>query len=195
MRLASFLSLELLLTLLGCAPVHRAGPPASATAPDDAGQTPSGFEESAPSAEQSPKASGDDARGGTAPGSAHTPEPQDRSLAAENEAHLLQTLEGSHRLLTLRAQELDRMFPVAPPRAAAPRTEGSDPGEEAAASASPAAADASTPDCGQACQAFASLERAANAICRLAGTEDARCAAALRTVARHQERVTACACP
>jgi hypothetical protein len=48
--------------------------------------------------------------------------------------------------------------------------------------------------CANACRAFASLERAAAAVCRLAGDANERCSRARRVVADSEERVTTCRC-
>jgi hypothetical protein len=49
--------------------------------------------------------------------------------------------------------------------------------------------------CDIACKAFASLERAADAVCRLAGERDARCKHARHLVDVNRERVASCNCP
>ena len=50
-------------------------------------------------------------------------------------------------------------------------------------------------DCATTCRAFASLKRAADAICRLAGPgEQPRCARARSTVAEGERRVAGCGC-
>lgn len=48
--------------------------------------------------------------------------------------------------------------------------------------------------CKTACAAFSSLERSAAAICRLAGSADARCGDAKRVVEAHRKKVAACQC-
>jgi hypothetical protein len=48
--------------------------------------------------------------------------------------------------------------------------------------------------CGKACKAFSSLERARDAICRIAGEPDARCSRARKIVKDHEPRIAACAC-
>lgn len=48
--------------------------------------------------------------------------------------------------------------------------------------------------CDRACQAFASLERAADGICRLAGESDQRCSRARSRVKDHAGRLKACEC-
>lgn len=49
--------------------------------------------------------------------------------------------------------------------------------------------------CGIACKAFASLERAADGVCRLAGEQDARCKHARHLVDVNRRRVASCGCP
>ncbi|MEZ4219407.1 MAG: hypothetical protein R3B13_00670 [Polyangiaceae bacterium] len=48
--------------------------------------------------------------------------------------------------------------------------------------------------CDEACLAFASLRRAADAICRLAGDSDARCSRAKKIVDDNESKVKACTC-
>lgn len=48
--------------------------------------------------------------------------------------------------------------------------------------------------CPTACKAFASLRRAATAVCRLAGDADARCTKARTSVTENEARVAACKC-
>lgn len=48
--------------------------------------------------------------------------------------------------------------------------------------------------CDEACLAFASLKRAADAICRLAGDSDARCTRAKRIVDDNETKLKACSC-
>lgn len=48
--------------------------------------------------------------------------------------------------------------------------------------------------CADGCKAFASLRRAADAICRLAGDADSRCSRARKVVSDNDARLKACAC-
>jgi len=48
--------------------------------------------------------------------------------------------------------------------------------------------------CDTACKAFASLKRAADAVCRLAGDDDARCDHAKKLVDENGRRVAQCGC-
>lgn len=54
---------------------------------------------------------------------------------------------------------------------------------------------AGTPVCDNTCRAFASLSRAAAAVCRLDAPNGARCANANETVGRARSRIAGCACP
>jgi hypothetical protein len=53
---------------------------------------------------------------------------------------------------------------------------------------------AGTPACDNTCRAFASLSRAAAAVCRLDAPNGARCANANQAVGRARSRVASCAC-
>jgi hypothetical protein len=48
--------------------------------------------------------------------------------------------------------------------------------------------------CDQSCKAFLSLERAAAAICRLAGDADSRCTRAKKILEKNRQRMADCAC-
>ncbi|NOU35087.1 MAG: hypothetical protein HOO96_44920 [Polyangiaceae bacterium] len=48
--------------------------------------------------------------------------------------------------------------------------------------------------CARACRAFASMERAVAAVCRLAGDADAKCTSAKKVLDENMVRVKACAC-
>jgi hypothetical protein len=48
--------------------------------------------------------------------------------------------------------------------------------------------------CATACRAIDSMRRAVDALCRMAGEQDARCTDARRTLAGSQARVSACGC-
>jgi hypothetical protein len=50
------------------------------------------------------------------------------------------------------------------------------------------------PRCPEACKAMSSLRRAADAVCRLAGPNDARCSRAKEIVGDSEKRVAACKC-
>lgn len=92
--------------------------------------------------------------------------------------------------------ELNRALAVRAPRPAS--------GGGAPAAASRGAADAAPPakaekksaesSCATACRAFASLERAADAVCRITGEKDGRCAHAHAVVSDAKQRVAVCTC-
>lgn len=64
-----------------------------------------------------------------------------------------------------------------------------------APSAAPAGGLAAGADrCGNACKAFASLKRAAGAVCRLAGESNARCKRAQGIVQENEARIAVCKC-
>jgi len=87
------------------------------------------------------------------------------------------------------------------PRAARPSatagagaSRGADASRAPAAPAAKAEKKSSESSCSTACRAFSSLERAASAVCRLAGEKDARCTHAHGVLADAQKRVTVCGC-
>jgi len=92
--------------------------------------------------------------------------------------------------------ELNRALAVRAPRPAS--------GGGAPAAASRGAADAAPPakaekksaesSCATACRAFASLERAADAVCRITGQKDGRCSHARAVVSDAKQRVAVCTC-
>jgi len=48
--------------------------------------------------------------------------------------------------------------------------------------------------CATPCHAIASMRRAVDAICRMAGAQDARCVAARKTLSDDEARVAPCGC-
>lgn len=99
------------------------------------------------------------------------------------------TLEQAEVALAAANEELARLFPAEQKRkrsaAPAKATEGA---QEAEASAD------RTDPCAQACRAFSSLKRAADAVCRLAGDPSAPCSRAKSLVTDNERRVTTCPC-
>ena len=85
--------------------------------------------------------------------------------------------------------------PAPAPARARPRASTGDRAEAAEAPKDKPAkkAEAET-SCQTACRAFASLERAADSVCRLAGNGDARCARAKEIVTAAVPRVASCGC-
>ena len=96
--------------------------------------------------------------------------------------------------------ELDSALAPRAARPAATGSSGASRGADADASRAPAAPapkaekKSSESSCSTACRAFTSLERAASAVCRLAGEKDARCTHAHDVLTDAQKRVTVCGC-
>lgn len=80
--------------------------------------------------------------------------------------------------------------PGATPSSAAPRSPSTSPAPPAADAARPIAEDR----CGSPCRALASMRRAVTALCRMTGSEDARCSDAKRTLVDSEGRVAPCSC-
>jgi hypothetical protein len=78
--------------------------------------------------------------------------------------------------------------PAPPPAPPPPRAEG-----ESAAQAEKKSDDKAQ-NCASLCRAFASLARAADAVCRLSGEEGERCTRARGSVRSHFQRVAVCRC-
>jgi hypothetical protein len=145
----------------------------------------------------------------SAPGYAETPPPaapapqglsQPKS-AEEAQAHdeELTTLEAAERALNQAQSDLDRLAlaePAPSPSRSADRAEKKDStrAPSAAGAAAPAASGPSA-QCDNACRAFASLTRAASAVCRLDGDGGAHCTHAKRVVSDSERRVSSCTCP
>jgi len=109
------------------------------------------------------------------------------------------TLEAAERALSQAKSDLDRLAlaePAPPPSRSADRAEKKD--SKRAPSAAGAAAPATSgpnAQCDNACRAFASLTRAASAVCRLDGDGGAHCTHAKRVVSDSERRVSSCTCP
>jgi hypothetical protein len=63
-----------------------------------------------------------------------------------------------------------------------------------AAGGETAGAQPPTNPCATACQAIASMRRAVDAICRMAGQDDARCTGAKKTLGDSETKVASCGC-
>jgi hypothetical protein len=140
-----------------------------------------------------------------APPAAPAPAPQGlsepkRAEAAQDRDEELTTLEGAERALNQAKSDLDRLALAepapAPPSRAAGRAEKKDSsrGASAAGAAAPTTSGPSA-QCDNACRAFASLTRAANAVCRIDGDGGAHCTHAKRVVSDSERRVSSCTCP
>ena len=119
--------------------------------------------------------------------------------ALRDDASELDTLEEAEAALARARAELETAWvgqsrargegSRAPAAAPAPARRAADKEEKAASGAKP------QPPCVHACRAFASLERAAAAVCRLAGDGNERCSRARQVVADSRARITVCSCP
>ena len=126
---------------------------------------------------------------------------QPRSTDSSAKDEEFTNLEAAERALNQAKSDLDRLAlaeaPVqvgrAAPRDGAPKAEKKDKTAHAA-SAGAAASSAPNALCDNACRAFASLSRAASAVCRLDGDGGSHCSRAKKVVADSQQRVASCAC-
>ncbi|HET7543645.1 MAG TPA: hypothetical protein VFK05_27420 [Polyangiaceae bacterium] len=113
-------------------------------------------------------------------------------------------LEAAERALNQAKADLDRLAIAEPPTSLG-RSESNDraaekkPGKATAAPSAPSAAGAAaspkTSVCEEACRAFSSLARAANAVCRLDGNGGTHCSRAKHVLEGAQQRVASCSCP
>ena len=176
--------------LSACAEQHATEPAAPASSPASFAAPPAA--EAAPAAPATPAA---------APAPQGLDQPRSPESSAKDEEFT--NLEAAERALNQAKSDLDRLAlaeaPVQVGRAApadgAPKTEKKD-NTAHAASAGAGAAASSAPSalCDNACRAFASLSRAASAVCRLDGDGGAHCSRAKKVVADSQQRVANCAC-
>jgi hypothetical protein len=147
----------------------------------------------APAMEQAPAAP---------PAAAPAPQGLDQPKSAESARdEEFTTLEAAERALNQAKADLDRLAMAEPTRAlgrnAADASEKKD-GKRAAPSAAGAPAPASaapSAQCENACRAFASLTRAASAVCRIDGDGGTHCSRAKRVVSDSEKRVANCTCP
>ncbi len=173
---AAFL-LRLATLPLGCA--ERATPSAApVTSPDNASRPPPPIAERAP-----------------APVEGASPPGLDQPKMAVFPEDQFTSLELAEQALDQAKADLDRLASAEPGvtvGGAAPKAEKKD----ATRSQSPGASSAAPIAlCENACLAFASLSRAAKAVCRLDGDKGAHCAHARHVVDGSQPRVANCACP
>ncbi len=173
--------------LVGCG----RSPEATAPSPSSGVQstsTPSAAPEAAPAAEPPPP---------PAPAPQGLDEASRRKeISAEEE---FTDLASAERALNQAKSDLDRLA-LAQPAPTVGRSAAADSASEkkdSKAAQSPAAGAAASPAplCENACRAFSSLSRAANAVCRLDGNNGSHCTHAKRVVADSQHRVASCSCP
>lgn len=113
-------------------------------------------------------------------------------------------LEAAERALNQAKSDFDRLALAAPmpavgrassaDSAGAGKAEKKDAKRPAPSAAGAAAASTAPSMCDNACRAFASLSRAASAVCRLDGDNGAHCTHAKRVLSDSQQRVASCAC-
>jgi len=140
----------------------------------------------------------------SAPAPAPAPQGLDKARTSESRGNdeEFTNLEAAERALNQAKSDLDRLAladaPVQIGRAApadrAPKAEKKDKSAHAASAGEAAPSSAPTALCDNACRAFASLSRAASAVCRLDGNGGSHCSRAKKVVADSQQRVSACAC-
>jgi hypothetical protein len=136
------------------------------------------------------------------PAAAPAPQGLDQARSTESAAkdEEFTNLEAAERALNQAKSDLDRLAladaPVRIGRAApadgAPKAEKKD--KSASGAGAAAASPAPNALCDNACRAFASLTRAASAVCRLDGNGGSHCSRAKKVVADSQQRVSSCAC-
>jgi len=112
------------------------------------------------------------------------------------------TLEAAERALDQAKADLDRLALAEPAPTLGRGVDSEKAAKKPARSSAPSAAGAAAPagvapngQCESACKAFASLSRAANAVCRLDGDGGSHCAKAKKVVTDSAGRVAACTCP
>jgi hypothetical protein len=110
-------------------------------------------------------------------------------------------LEAAERALNQAKSDLDRLALAEPMKAigradsaSASRAEKKDAKRPASSGAGAAPVSNAPGVCENACRAFASLSRAASAVCRMDGDNGAHCTRAKRVVSDSQSRVASCAC-
>jgi len=119
--------------------------------------------------------------------------------AAQDRDEEFTSLEAAERALNQAKSDLDRLAlaePAPSPSRSADRAEKKDSKRAPSAAGAPAPATAGpNAQCDNACRAFASLTRAASAVCRLDGDGGAHCTHAKRVVSDSERRVSSCTCP
>jgi hypothetical protein len=179
--------------LSACAEQRATEPAAPASSP--------GAFASPPAAEAAPSIAAP-----AAPAAAPAPQGLDQARSSESAGkdEEFTNLEAAERALNQAKSDLDRLAladaPVQVGRAApadgAPKAEKKDKSAHSASASAGAAAASPAPSalCDNACRAFASLSRAASAVCRLDGDGGSHCSRAKKVVADSQQRVSSCAC-
>ena len=176
--------------LSACATQRSAEPAAPASAEDKAVTSTAPAAEPASPIEAAPPP----------PAAAPAPQGLDQPKSAESARdEEFADLAAAERALNQAKSDLDRLALAAPMPAVgrASSADGTSKAEkkDAKPSAAGAAAPSAAPSmCENACRAFASLSRAASAVCRLDGDRGAHCTHAKRVVTDSQQRVASCSC-
>ena len=192
-RLASGLGLIALYTACGRS-VEPSAPSASATSASSA--APATAEEAKP---ESPAAAPEPA---PPPPAGPQGLDQPKSKKAQHDTADFTNLEDAERALNQAKADLDRLA-LAEPAPSIGRNATEDRAAEKdskSARRAPSAAGAAAPTksnavCDDACRAFSSLTRAANAVCRLDGSSGSHCTRAKHVLSDAQQRVASCSCP
>src|SRR5450755_3717761 len=172
-----------------CANQRSEAPAAPAASPASVSTAPSLDEERAPTPVAAP-----------APAPALAPQGLDQPKSAASADEDLSTLEAAERALNQAKADLDRLALAEPTPEIARSADAAEKkdakrGAPSAAGASAPAGSAPSGQCEEACRAFASLTRAASAVCRLDGDGGSHCSHAKRVVTESQRRVANCTCP
>jgi hypothetical protein len=174
------------------------GMPSETEAPAPAANQAAPEPEAAPEKEAAPAGEQPSTMAPAAPGPppqapAGAAPPPSSAAEAADEGEALQTVEQAQALLARAEQELQSLFGHGAQRKE--RAAGAPSPASAPAAARPPARSRPRSPCASACRAFASLDRAAGAVCRLAGESDARCLRAKQSVKENAQRVASCDCP
>jgi len=163
----------------------------------------------APAASAPPGAAAEATQDNVAPTAAQAPAPAPQGLdratpkAEQSEAEFT-SLEAAERALNQAKADLDRLAFAEPAPTvarnatadrAAEKKKDSKPAARAPSTAGAAAPAKSNAVCEDACRAFSSLNRAANAVSRLDGSSGTHCTRARHVLADAQQRVSSCSCP
>jgi len=116
--------------------------------------------------------------------------PAPAAPAAKEESREPTSIEEAQAQLERARAQLRGQAPLAPTTA----TTGAA-AESAPAGGATPTAESPPSRCGNACGAMSSMRRAVDAICRMAGETDARCADARRTLKDSETKVAGCGCP
>lgn len=193
MKIARVLGgLGVFLLLSACANQRSEPLAAPAASPAEVSTAPQADEERAPLA--APAA---------APPPAPTPTPQGLDQPKSDDSagkDELTTLEAAENALNQAKADLDRLALAEPTPELGRSSNGADKkaarrGAASGAGAGAPASSAPNGQCENACRAFASLTRAANAVCRIDGDSGTHCSHAKHVVSDSERRVANCTCP